>query len=803
MDAPGPTPFVRAAMRNCQQQLVPCSSPVHPGLGSRFAREDAPVSSSVSDRSVMEETECSSLWPPEADSRGGDLRILRHKLLTAEEKVCALTRELAQEEQARARLSHQLLALEDEYQRIQAEYAMAAELYADKHELLRKGNERVHRLAEENQNLLTCLDSKIGELRSVKKLVQNTLSQVDTKLHVLLAEGLSVVSVLTAKWRSEELQAAFERKSLSHLQLARLAVMQCGIGSPEGRGPIPPLERREHRASNQRSDATDKEEVVATLPRRCESGGPSGQLNQTERLTICTMEGREAKCAAVAFFSSTPSSAAKAGRAPASREQADPLSDKPSGRGGALRGDRSVVTGSVLPSLESSRPLVRRTMSDQFPARAGKRKSSANEVAIRRHGEKKAQHADSPHQVTARSTRHRMSLDGINQAPKRPLADSVSDPDLETSSQTCNAQKSPSVRSEHTQTGTLSAASLAKRQTMPFLLPASKAKRRLLPELHTARKLSASWAGSTLMSHRSSTATPSRSARNEPGIRAKSSSKNTTPAATFQAAARSSPFSPSAPVGKVKNPRGSLYVPNSVELRPANSHPIERSTSSATPVSAVKTGVGRTTIHSLSKGHAPTHNALPGVPASKRPSPAAAGKLLLEQPCCNVSPPGSGRGAVSPRQLSTKTPKPNCQQRSTASSGELGSGQCEAVSKDTTLAAPEAMNAGNGVLSDTEASRAPMTDSSADVSTGDRSALKLPPLPPSRWPSHVRQSLPSSIGGARRLAIQSVTSAPTGEPLSSAGSQLDSEQLDTMSGGLSSSHLVGPSCLESPFDALC
>ncbi|PFH33317.1 hypothetical protein BESB_085160 [Besnoitia besnoiti] len=134
-----------------------------------------------------------------------NFEILQYRLMQEEEKSWVLNQQLEDDQMAHSQLRQQLAALEDEHQRLQTEYSAVTELFADK------------------------------ELRKLRLLAEETLSQADARTRVLLAEGVAVVCILARKWRSQELQAEFEKNSLDHLQLARLSLTQCAEDATETR----------------------------------------------------------------------------------------------------------------------------------------------------------------------------------------------------------------------------------------------------------------------------------------------------------------------------------------------------------------------------------------------------------------------------------------------------------------------------------------------------------------------------------------------------------------------------------------
>ncbi|PFH36618.1 hypothetical protein BESB_048100 [Besnoitia besnoiti] len=66
-----------------------------------------------------------------------------------------------------------------------------------------------------------------SEMQKLASLVEHMLVQVDTKMRTVVDEAIAVISVIARKWRCGDLQAMFEKKSLSHLLLARLSLLEC------------------------------------------------------------------------------------------------------------------------------------------------------------------------------------------------------------------------------------------------------------------------------------------------------------------------------------------------------------------------------------------------------------------------------------------------------------------------------------------------------------------------------------------------------------------------------------------------
>ncbi|CBZ52858.1 Proteophosphoglycan 5, related [Neospora caninum Liverpool] len=156
------------------------------------------------------------------------IRLLQYRLFKEEEKVWMLRKQLDQEEMTRARLRQQTIALEDENERLQTEYATVTDLYAAKEGLYQTAEVKVRQLTKENEHLLAGLHRKISELRTLESQMQETITRLDAKMSGIMAEGIAVVCILARKWKTEELRAELENKSLGHLQLARLSLMQCG-----------------------------------------------------------------------------------------------------------------------------------------------------------------------------------------------------------------------------------------------------------------------------------------------------------------------------------------------------------------------------------------------------------------------------------------------------------------------------------------------------------------------------------------------------------------------------------------------
>ncbi|PFH36620.1 hypothetical protein BESB_048120 [Besnoitia besnoiti] len=160
------------------------------------------------------------------------LTSLQLDLLQKEEDTAMLQHFLDEEQTTCALLRRQLADLRDENERQRKECNMTAELYTN------------------------------TEMRMLESRVAHTLLQVDTKLRALMAEAIAVTCVIARKWRSDDLQAVFEKKSLSHLQLARLSLMQCA-------------DAVEHAVCCHGSDGAENAKAGARVPR---GGAPAQRM---------------------------------------------------------------------------------------------------------------------------------------------------------------------------------------------------------------------------------------------------------------------------------------------------------------------------------------------------------------------------------------------------------------------------------------------------------------------------------------------------------------------------------------------